>query len=163
MKKLLALFIGCVFIGQAFAVTMCVKTNTYLSVFRANVDGTAAECVNSDTDKYWKVTYDYRTITGFASCNALDSSTNPTTVTATGATVGTNCWCRMAPVTAYTNGDPTGVVSYWVFLKSYNSAEACADTATSGCGEARTGCAAECMNAMKSNSVFRGTVFDTVW
>ena len=164
MRKLLVLLtIGILFVGEALAVTMCVKTNTFISVYRSNVDGTSAECSNSDSDKIWKVVYDYRTITGFASCNAMASSTDPTTVGATGATTGVNCWCRMAPVTTYTNGDPTGVVSYWVFLKTYDSDAACADTATSGCSESRTGCTAECMKAMKTDSTFRSTIFNTIW
>lgn len=146
-----------------FAAQMCVKTNTYISIFRKNIDGTSAECANSTTDKTWRVTYDYRNITGFASCNTLDGSTNPTTVNTTSATTGVYCWCKIAPVTTYTNGNTTGVVSYWAYLKTYNTAEACADTVISGCDESHAGCTASCMNAMKSDSSFRGSIFNTIW
>lgn len=148
-------------IVPVFGAQMCVKTNTYISVFRKNTNGTSAECSNSEIDKMWKVVYDYKTITGFASCNALGSSIDPTTVVTTGATTGTNCWCKMAPVTTYNNGIPTGVVSYWVYLKSYDTAEACADG--NGCNSSRSGCTASCMNAMKNDASFRGKIFNTIW
>lgn len=145
----------------AVGAEMCVRTNTYISVFRQNVNGNSAECSNSDTDKIWKVSYDYRDITGFASCNALDSTTNPTTVVTTGATTGTNCWCKIAPVPTYTNDIPTGVVSYWVHLKTYDSAESCNDG--NSCNSSHSGCTASCMNAMKSDAAFRGKIFNSIW
>lgn len=152
--KLIITVTASMMVMPVFAVQMCVKTNTYISVFRRDVNGTSGEYKNSDTDKIWKVVYDYTTITGFASCNSLASTTNPTTVVATGATSGVNCWCKMAPVPTYTNGIPTGVVSYWVYLKNYDSADECADN---------SGCTASCMNAMKSDASFRDTVFSTIW
>lgn len=152
--KLIITVTASMMVMPVFAVQMCVKTNTYISVFRRDVNGTSGEYKNSDTDKIWKVVYDYKTITGFASCNSLASTTNPTTVVATGATSGVNCWCKMAPVPTYTNGIPTGVVSYWVYLKNYDSADECADN---------SGCTASCMNAMKSDASFRDTVFSTIW
>lgn len=163
MKKVATIFgfLMIFVIAPVYAVQMCVKTNTYISVFRKDTNGTSSECSNTDTDKTWRVTYDYRDITGFASCNALDSTTDPTSVVTSGATTGTNCWCKIAPVTTYTDGNPTGVVSYWVYLKSYDSADACADTP--GCSGGSSGCTASCMNAMKSDAVFRGTIFDTIW
>lgn len=159
-KTISAILFGLLII-PTYGAQMCVKTNTYISIFRRNVNGTSAECSNTDTDKIWRVKYDYRDITGFASCNEISSTTDPTTVGTTGATVGTNCWCKMAPVTTYTDGIPTGVVSYWVYLKSYDSADACADLG--GCSSSRSGCAASCMNAMKNDAIFRGKVFDTIW
>lgn len=152
--KLIITVTASMMVMPVFAVQMCVKTNTYISVFRRDVNGTSGEYKNSDTDKIWKVVYDYKTITGFASCNSLASTTNPTTVVTTGATSGVNCWCKMAPVPTYTNGIPTGVVSYWVYLKNYDSADECADN---------SGCTASCMNAMKSDASFRDTVFSTIW
>ena len=152
--KLIFMITSALITLPVFAVQMCVKTNTYISVFRKDVNGTSGEYKNSDTDKIWKVVYNYKTITGFASCNSLSSTTNPTTVVTTGATSGENCWCKMAPVPTYTNGIPTGVVSYWVYLKTFDDADACA---------ANSGCTASCMNAMKSDASFRGTVFGTIW
>ena len=156
MKKTIISILLLLITMPVFGAQMCVKTNTYISVFRASIDGTDSQCSNSDTNKIWQVTYDYRKINGFASCNAISGSTDKTTVGATGATTGVNCWCKIGPVPTY--GTTTGVVSYWAYLKTYDSDELCA-----GNSACTSGCTYDCMMAMKTDSTFRGTIFDSIW
>ena len=151
MKKTIIFFILAI-IGtyQSYAVTLCVRNNTYVDILKKNVAGLTGE--SSNDGKKWKIDFGYKTVTGIAACNEI-SGTNGVALTNlfTSATdQGEQCWCKIEPVLAY--GFETGITSYWVFLNTYADAATCA-----------TSCAAACMNAIKSDTAFRSAVFEAVW
>ncbi|MBR5354540.1 MAG: hypothetical protein IK122_00245, partial [Alphaproteobacteria bacterium] len=98
MKKTIMIIVGIMMISAtAHGFTTCVRDNSYIGVFKKNVDGTSKQ--SDSTDKIWKVVFDYMTITGFASCNDISGTANtPQTNLVTGsADVGIHCWCEMWP------------------------------------------------------------------
>ena len=134
----------------ADAATVCVKPNTFVGILKKNVAGTSGE--SSNDGKIWRVVFDYKTITGLAACNEIDGTyaTALTNLYTSSTDSGPKCWCKMEPVLAY--GTETGLASYWVFLETMSDASTCA-----------TGCAAACMNAVKSDTTFRSGMFESVW
>ncbi|MFQ6730075.1 MAG: hypothetical protein ACLRFK_03455 [Alphaproteobacteria bacterium] len=152
---------------------ICKRKTMMMIVLQKNVDGTVTD-VDTDTLK-WGVDYGYdifanthsesiSEITGSTTCNdiavksAIDGSSNNagaaepgdanTFLHAATNDVGTNCWCKMdGPVT-----------SWWVYLKTYDSASACA-----------SGCTSYCANGMANNTEMpngrklRHAIFDAIW
>ena len=151
MKKLIAI-IACLMPIMAFGVDVCVKENTYISVLKKNVDGTA---YSVNADKIWKVVFDYHTITGEAACNDISGTIgSPITNLYTNAEdSGTYCWCRMWPVVYY--GYESGPTSYWILLSHYTGA-----TAENDC---ESGCTGACASAVATDTTFRSAVFESMW
>ena len=149
MKKLMTLLMMMASIS-AYGYTTCMRNNTYLGIFKKNVDGTSS--MYDNTNKVWKVVFDYITLTGYASCNEISGTANtPKTNLVTGAEdVGVNCWCEMWPIESY--GYEGGPSSYWIYLDSYASESACA-----------SGCTSACATAMKDDDAFRTAVFESMW
>jgi len=149
MRKIIMLWLV-IISGTAYGYTTCMRNNTYLGIFKKNVDGTSSTYENST--KVWKVIYDYITLTGYASCNEISGTANtPKTNLVTGAAdQGIYCWCQMWPIEYY--GYETGPSSYWIYLDSYASESACA-----------SGCTSACATAMKDDDTFRTAVFESMW
>lgn len=163
MKKIL-LFIMCLLPLTAFGVDVCVKNKAYVSIFRPNVNGTSKD--SDSTDKVWKVEFDYRTITGNASCNEICSDTSAnitcasklvqTNLYTTKDDIGKDCWCQMWPVASYFAGESkpaTGPSSYWLFLNTYSDAATCASSCTNACADA----------VMNNTDGFRAAMFEAMW
>lgn len=151
MKKIVIIAIlGTIFSSYGYCFTTCVRNNSYVGIFKKNVNGTTSE--SNASSKIWKVVFDYITLTGYASCNEISGTANtPKTNLVTGtADIGQYCWCEMWPVLAY--GYESGPTSYWMYLKSFASDSACA-----------SGCASDCENAVKSNATFRTAMFESMW
>ncbi|MBQ6110755.1 MAG: hypothetical protein IJL05_05260 [Alphaproteobacteria bacterium] len=152
------IFIGLFLCLSAHAENVCVKDGTYIGILRKNINVTGDDKItyNSDT-KEWKDEFDYKTITGIASCNGTSGSfgTANSGLTATTSSTGRYCWCKIEPVQNY--GYYTGVSSYWVFLKDFGDNTSCAADAT--------GCTAECAKSIAYNSHynnFRTKLFSTI-
>lgn len=164
MKKILtSIMIVIIGITSSYAYTICAKNNTYVGVLRKNVNGTVSDVTNGEVNgnqkKQWKVTYDYKTITGYAACNEIagDSVGAPKTNLYTNAgDEGQYCWCEMWPIydedLSSTYDYETGITSYWVYFNDYTTPESCASSCTSACA-----------NAMATNQTFRSAVFEAVW
>ena len=152
---------------------ICKRKTMMMIVLQKNADGTVTE-IDTDTLK-WGVDYGYdlfsnshsesiSEIIGSTTCNDISvksavngSSSNAgaaepgdanTFLRAATGDVGTNCWCKMdGPVT-----------SWWVYLKTYDSADACA-----------SGCTSYCANGMAKNTEMsngrkiRTAIFDAIW
>jgi len=149
-KAILTIFSILMTSVTAYGFTTCARNNSYIGIFKKNVDGTSKQ--SDATDKIWKVVFDYETLTGFASCNDISGTANtPKTNLVTGATdTGVHCWCEMWPVTDY--GYESGPTSYWMYLKSYSTDSACA-----------TSCADDCATAVKDDDTFRTAMFESMW
>lgn len=151
MKKIIFVsLVGIMCCGGVWGLDTCAKTNTYVGIFKKNVNGTASE--SNPTTKVWRVTFDYITLTGMAACNDISGTANtPTTNLVTNASdQGDKCWCQMWPVESY--GHETGPSSYWMYLTSYADATTCASTCTSACA-----------TAVQSNTTFRTAMFESMW
>lgn len=151
MKKLISIMILTILTcSGAYGFTTCVHNNTYIGIFKKDVDGTSKQ--SDSTNKIWKVVFSDQTLTGFASCNDIVGTANtPKTNLVTGAAdIGIHCWCEMWPVEEY--GYETGPTSYWMYLKSYSDATSCAST-----------CTDDCATAMKDDDTFRTAVFESMW
>ena len=77
MKRLIMMIMAIMNITTSYAITICAKTGTYVGVLRKNVNGTVANVTNTLTKKQWAVTYNYKTITGYAACNEISGTTTP--------------------------------------------------------------------------------------
>ena len=151
MKKIIiSVICGLMICQSGYSVSTCKKNNTYIAVFKNNVNGTSSE--SNSTTKVWKVVFDYETLTGDASCNEISGTANtPKTNLVTGSgDTGIHCWCRMWPVEDY--GYETGPSSYWMYLSSYADAPTCA-----------SGCTSACETAVKTNTTFRTAMFESMW
>lgn len=151
MKKIVAAVTLGVFVtGFAGAATVCARNNTFVGVLRKNVAGTTG--ASDATEKVWRVDYDYTTISGLAACNEITGTKGvpQTNLITNNIDEGMYCWCKMEPVSAYNM--EVGITSYWVFLKEFAGADACASS-----------CASDCMQAMQSDTSFRSAVFEAVW
>ena len=143
----------------ADALTICAHTNTYVAVLKKSIDGKSYSADSSN--KIWNVVFDYTTVdgnsdkvlTGMAACNGVSSTVNTalTNLYTTPSDIGTNCWCKIYPITEY--GLSTGLASYWVLFKDdYLTDEACAESCTEACAL-----------AIKNNTNgFRAAVFDSI-
>ena len=152
----------CLFPLTAFAVDVCLKNTAYFTVLRPSVDGTSKD--SDSTDQIWKVVFNYRTITGNASCNEMCSDANVTCSTNHVQTnlytgkddIGKDCWCQMWPVASYFAGETkpaTGPSSYWLFLNTYSDASTCASS-----------CADACAVAVRDDTNgFRAAMFEAMW
>lgn len=169
MRKILLIFILLIQPLSVFGATVCARNGTYISILRKDVNGTSGECTNSintqdptDKTKTWKIVYDYKTITGYAACNTISGTyaRAKTNLYTTPSDEGTHCWCKMEPVSTY--GYTTGIVSYWVYLNTFEDSTACLGN-TNSCNSNTNGCTAACMNAMKNDNTFRGAVFESIW
>jgi len=167
MFRVLSLIFTILFMCMsAYAENVCVKDGTYIGILRKNVDvncGTANACTEScdkivwsSANKEWKVEFDYKTITGIASCYSTSGTFGNKNENFAGTTSSTGryCWCKMEPVQNY--GYYTGMSSFWVYLKDYGSGNNafCAD-----------GCTESCARAMAKNSCysnFRTALFNTI-
>lgn len=155
MKKLIMLLMILPTMA-AFGYTTCMRNNTYIAVFRPTVNGTSSE--SNNTNKIWKVVYDYITLTGYASCNDIAGTANTakTNLVTGSQDVGTHCWCQMWPIEDY--GYETGPSGYWMYLKEFTSESECANGTASV-----DSCTVACEKAMKSDSTFRTAVFEAMW
>ena len=161
MRKTILISLVCI-TTTSYASTMCVRNNTYVGTLRNNVNGVVSDVtngvVNGNQKKQWAVTYDYKTITGYAACNGYTGNFGvPLTNLDTGArNAGQYCWCQMWPIrdkedlTHYNR--ETGITSYWVFLNDYSTSSSCGESCTSACA-----------NAMATNERYRTAVFESVW
>lgn len=152
---------------------ICKRDLLTMIVLQKDSNGTVTSA-NADTMS-WAVDFDYdlfagsysvstSEIIGSATCNeisvksAIDGSSNNAGTAEPGdantflrtATndVGFNCWCKMdGPVT-----------SWWVFLKTYDTADACASDCTSYCanGFAKN-------SEMSNGRLMRHAIFDAIW
>lgn len=151
MKKILTIIAAITITSMsAYGFTTCARNNSYIGIFKKNVDGTSK--TSNASAKTWQVTFDYMTITGFASCNDISGTANaPTTNLVTGVEdTGAHCWCEMWPVTDY--GYETGPTSYWMYLTAYADASTCASS-----------CADACATAVKDDDTFRTAMFESMW
>ena len=152
---------------------ICKRKTLMMIVLQKDVNGSVSDI---DTDAYrWSVEMGYdlfanshtvsvSEITGSTTCNdiavksAIDGSSNNagavepgdanTFLRAATGDIGTNCWCKMdGPVT-----------SWWVWLKAFETADACA-----------SGCTSYCANGFAKNSemsngrLMRNAIFDAIW
>ena len=147
----------------AYGVSVCAKTNTYVGILKKNITGTTGG--SSNDGKIWYVDFDYgnnttKRITGLAACNEISGTyaTPQTNLYTSSADAGEQCWCKMEPVLTY--GQETGITSYWMFLKTFGDATSCA---SGGNGVDADSCATACMNAVKTNTVFRSAMYESVW
>lgn len=149
-KSIMTMFLILMTSMTAYGFTTCARNNSYIGIFKKNVDGTSKQ--SDSTDKIWKVVFDYTTLTGYASCNDISGTANtPKTNLVTGAAdTGVHCWCEMWPVTDY--GYESGPTSYWMYLKSYSTDSACA-----------TSCTEDCATAVKDDDTFRTAMFESMW
>lgn len=176
MKRIFALLLMVIVTAPLYAADtneICKRKTLTMIVLQKNVNGSVTDS-DSDTMR-WAVEYGYdlfanshteyvSEITGSTTCNdiavksAIDGSSNNagaaepgdanTFLRAATNDVGSNCWCKMdGPVT-----------SWWVYLKTYDSADACA-----------SGCTSYCANGMASNTkmsndrLIRHAIFDAIW
>ncbi len=149
-KTMIFAIIGVMVCGYGYGFNTCLRNNSYIGIFKKNVNGTSSE--HNDTNKTWKVVFDYTTLTGYASCNEISGTANTpqTNLVTSTADEGSHCWCEMWPVTAY--GRESGPTSYWMYLQNFASAGACA-----------SGCTAACETAVKTNATFRTAMFESMW
>lgn len=152
---------------------ICKRKTMMMIVLQKNTNGTVTD-IDTDALK-WGVDYGYdlfanthtvsaSEITGSTTCNdisvksAIDGSSNNagaaepgdanTFLRAATGDVGTNCWCKMdGPVT-----------SWWVYLKTYDSADACASGCTSYCANGMAN-----NNEMSNGRLMRSAIFDAIW
>lgn len=176
MKRMLCFFVALIVVLPSYGADtneICKRKTLTMIVLQKNVNG-----VVTDTDSStmrWAVDYDYdlfanshteylSEIIGSTTCNdivvksAIDGSSNNagtaepgdanTFLRAATNDVGSNCWCKMdGPVT-----------SWWVYLKTFDSADACA-----------SGCTSYCANGMANNTemsngrLMRNAIFDAIW
>ena len=151
--KLRILFIMGVYIwgaSSAYSLTICAKSSTYVGIVKKNPDGISSTYDNDN--KYWKVDFDYKTVTGLAACNEISGTvaTATTNLYTSSVDVGQHCWCKMEPVKAY--GYETGLTSYWIYLTAYADASTCGNSCTSACAD-----------AVKSNLSFRTGMYESIW
>lgn len=152
---------------------ICRSENLVMAVLQKNVNGTIVT-IDSDT-MTWTVEYDYdlfagtrdnsvSQINGYATCNDIDVKSAPdgsssnagtaepgdanTFLRASTGDTGVNCWCAM-------DGPAT---SWLAFLKTYDSADECAENCTSYCanGMAKN-------TEMSNGRQVRNAIFDAVW
>lgn len=151
MKKIITIMVAIIMCGSAaYGFTTCARNNSYIGIFKKNVDGTSKQI--DTTNKTWKVVFDYVTLTGYASCNDISGTANtPKTNLITGSEdIGVHCWCEMWPVTDY--GYESGPTSYWIYLTAYGDAATCASSCTDACA-----------TAVKDDDTFRSAVFESMW
>lgn len=176
MKKLISVLIGIIFVYSSYGADtneICKRKTLTMIVLQKNVNGSVTDS-DSETMR-WGVDYGYdlfsnshseyiSEITGSTTCNdiavksAIDGSSSSAGDAAPGdantflraATndVGANCWCKMdGPVT-----------SWWVYLKTFDSADGCA-----------SGCTRYCADGMANNTempngrLMRHAIFDAIW
>lgn len=132
--------LGCV---SAHGQTMCKHTNTYIASVSKSINGTSSTVISA-ANKTWSATFSAYTITGNAACNEVSGTVNTvnTGLYTVAGDVGQYCWCQMQ----------TPMSSYWVFLNTYASADACA-----------SGCTGACGTAVQSNTTFRTALLESVW
>lgn len=151
MKKVIMIMVAIMMTGAgAYGFTTCARNNSYIGIFKKNVDGTSKQV--DSTNKTWKVVFDYMTITGLASCNDISGTANTpkTNLVTAAADTGIHCWCEMWPVTDY--GYESGPTSYWMYLQAYGSDSTCASSCTDACA-----------SAVKDDDTFRTAVFESMW
>jgi len=160
MKNIVSIFvIMMVIMTSSYGYTICAKKGTYVGVLRKNVNGTVSNVTNTNSKKQWAVVYNYKAITGYASCNEIVGTSvgaPQTNLYTTALDTGQYCWCQMWPI--YDDDDTTnyhyetGITSYWVYFNDYTTAADCA-----------MGCTTACANAMATSQSFRSAVFEAVW
>lgn len=176
MKRIIYMFFMMLFTLPLYGADsneICKRNTLMMIVLQKNIDGILTE---SDTNAMrWGVDYGYdlfanshsesvSEIKGETTCNeiavksAIDGSSNNvgtaepgdanTFLRASPNDTGTKCWCKMdGPVT-----------SWWVYLKTFDSADACA-----------SGCTSYCANGMAKNTelsngrLMRVAIFDAIW
>jgi hypothetical protein len=176
MKRLFGLIFSMMISVSAFAADdnqICRQKTLTMLVLQKNVDGSV---VSIDSDKMiFTVEYDYdlfagtrdftvSQINGYATCNDIDVKSAPdgsssnagtaepgdanTFLRASTGDTGVNCWCAM-------DGPAT---SWLAFLKTYDSADECAENCTSYCanGMAKN-------TEMSNGRQVRNAIFDAVW
>lgn len=163
------IFVGLFLCLSGHAEQVCVKDGTYIGLLKKNTNVSSNDDITySSANKEWKISFDYKTITGIASCrdnpNNKTFGTKDESLSGTTAPTGQHCWCKMEPVANYNHY--TGIASFWVYLKNYSSNTDCADD---------NGCAKTCayaiaynydsnMAALAQNNTngFRHKFFDTI-
>ena len=176
MKRILSFFTVMMILLPAYSADsneICKRKTLNMIVLQKNVNGTVTDV---DTESLrWAVEFGYdlfanthtvsvSEITGSTTCNdiavksAIDGSSNNAGATEPGdantflraATndVGTNCWCKMdGPVT-----------SWWVWLKAYDTADACASGCTRYCADGFAN-----NSEMSNGRLMRSAIFDAIW
>ena len=176
MKRILSFFTVMMILLPAYSADtneICKRKTLNMIVLQKNVNGTVTDV---DTESLpWAVDFGYdlfanthtvsvSEITGSTTCNdiavksAIDGSSNNAGATEPGdantflraATndVGTNCWCKMdGPVT-----------SWWVWLKAYDTADACASGCTRYCADGFAN-----NSEMSNGRLMRSAIFDAIW
>lgn len=151
MKKIILMITAILITSlSAYGFTTCARNNTYIGIFKKNVDGTSKTIDN--TQKIWQVVFPDQTLTGYASCNDITGTANTpkTNLVTSAADTGVNCWCEMWPIEDY--GFETGPTSYWIYLQAYVDSTTCASSCTDACA-----------TAMKDDDTFRTAVFESMW
>ena len=141
--KFSLIFMGLFLCFSAQAENVCVKDGTYIGLLKKNVNAVSDSDIEySSANKEWKINFDYKTITGIASCYNTSGSfgTETSSFALTTTTTGQYCWCKMEPVANYNHY--TGMASFYVYLKNYSNNTDCA---------ADDGCAKECAYAIAYN------------
>lgn len=175
MKRYISFLITMIIACGAYGATdneICRRGTLTMLVLQKDVNGSIT--TNDADEMRWAVDYGYdilagtgeyvTEITGSATCNdisvksAVNGSSNNAGAAAPGdantflravfTDVGTNCWCKMdGPIT-----------SWWVYVRAYDDADACA-----------SGCTSYCANGMAQNTEMsngrpmRTAVFDAIW
>lgn len=162
------IFVGLFLCLSAQAEQVCVKDGTYIGLLKKNTNVSSDSDIEySSANKEWKINFDYKTITGIASCYSTSGTFGTKNESFAGTTTSTGqyCWCKMEPVANYNHY--TGMASFYVYLKNYSNNTDCA---------ADTGCAKECAYAIAYNYTssfqpdtngtntggFRHKLFDTI-
>ncbi len=128
------------FVGTAFGITLCKKTNTAVAVLNKTVGGVKTSAGNHA----WEVNMnDGITVKGKALCSEMPGVKDQVnTGVADTVDSGLNCFCKMmAPAT-----------SYWVYLQGYETAASC-----------ESGCSNICGDHMATDRSFRSAVYEAIW
>ena len=147
MRKLSTAVIFSLLCWPGHAATTCLHNRTAVFIIKKSVDPVSVS--SNASEMTFSMTLDYetlpgqassKTLGGLATCNEITTDTSDAAaktgsanvyLRASSADVGTQCWCSLTgPVT-----------TWWVYLKAFDSEDAC-----------QSGCAAACAKAAKANT-----------
>ena len=176
MKTLFGVLISILILGPVYAADtneICKRKTLRMIVLQKEINGTVTDA--DTTSMRWAVDFNYdlfsnthteylTEITGSTTCNeiavksAIDGSSNNAGAASPGdantflrsatSDVGANCWCKMdGPVT-----------SWWVYLKTYDDADACANECTSYCANGFAN-----NTEMSNGRLMRSAIYNAIW